>query len=47
MSQTIALYFTAEERVQEMKPDEMFQFERFGYCRVDTAKPFVAYFTQK
>ena len=37
----------AEERVKEMKSGEMFQFERFGYCRVDTAKPFVAYFTHK
>ncbi len=35
----------AEERVQEMKRGEMFQFERFGYCRVDESEPFVAYFT--
>ena len=35
----------AEERVNEMKSGEMFQFERFGYCRVDKPDPFVAYFT--
>jgi glutamyl-tRNA synthetase len=35
----------AEEIVQEMKPDDMFQFERFGYCRVEKSKPFTAYFT--
>lgn len=37
----------AEESVQEMKPDDIFQFERFGYCRVEQKKPFVAYFTHK
>jgi glutamyl-tRNA synthetase len=35
----------AEERISEINPDTMFQFERFGYCRVDQKKPFVAYFT--
>jgi glutamyl-tRNA synthetase len=35
----------AEESVSEMKPDDMFQFERFGYCRVEQNKPFIAYFT--
>jgi glutamyl-tRNA synthetase len=35
----------AEETVQDMKPDDIFQFERFGYCRVDQNKPFIAYFT--
>ncbi len=35
----------AEASVQDMKPDDMFQFERFGYCRVEHSKPFVAYFT--
>ncbi len=34
----------AEASVHEMKPDDMFQFERFGYCRVDQSNPFVAYF---
>ncbi|MBN2334097.1 glutamate--tRNA ligase [Candidatus Bathyarchaeota archaeon] len=37
----------AEERVHKMKSGDMFQFERFGYCRVDKAKPFTAYFTHK
>jgi glutamyl-tRNA synthetase len=37
----------AEEIVQDMKPDTMFQFERFGYCRVDQSKPFVAFFSHK
>jgi glutamyl-tRNA synthetase len=35
----------AEESVQEMKPDDIFQFERFGYCRVEQSKSFVAYFS--
>jgi glutamyl-tRNA synthetase len=34
----------AEASVINMKPDDMFQFERFGYCRVEQSKPFVAYF---
>lgn len=34
----------AEASVNEMKPDDMFQFERFGYCRVDQSKPFLAYY---
>jgi len=38
-------YGLAEERVHEMKRGDMFQFERFGYCRVDEPRPFVAYFT--
>jgi glutamyl-tRNA synthetase len=37
----------AEETVEKMEPDAMFQFERFGYCRVETSKPFLAYFTHK
>jgi glutamyl-tRNA synthetase len=37
----------AEKNVQNMKPDELFQFERFGYCRVEKSKPFIAYFTHK
>ena len=35
----------AEESVSEMNPDDIFQFERFGYCRVEQKKPFMAYFT--
>ena len=35
----------AEKSVEAMKPDDMFQFERFGYCRVDQNKPFLAYFS--
>jgi hypothetical protein len=30
-----------------MKPDDMFQFERFGYCRVEESKPFKAYYSHK
>ena len=37
----------AEATVEEMKPDTMFQFERFGYCRVEESKPFKAYYTHK
>jgi len=37
----------AEESVQDLEPDDMFQFERFGYCRVESNKPFTAYFTHK
>ena len=35
----------AEKSVHEMKTGDMFQFERFGYCRVETSKPFTAFFT--
>ena len=41
----MSAYGLAEERVHEMKRGDMFQFERFGYCRVDEPRPFVAYFT--
>jgi glutamyl-tRNA synthetase len=37
----------AEKRVHNMKPDELFQFERLGYCRVESSIPFVAFFTHK
>ena len=37
----------AEESVHGLKTDEMFQFERFGYCRVEASKPFEAYYTHK
>jgi glutamyl-tRNA synthetase len=37
----------AEESVHELKTDEVFQFERFGYCRVETDKPFKAFYTHK
>jgi len=37
----------AEESVHGLKMDEMFQFERFGYCRVEASEPFEAYFTHK
>ena len=36
-----------EESVHGLKMDEMFQFERFGYCRVESSEPFEAYFTHK
>ena len=35
----------AEESVEDLETDDMFQFERFGYCRVESNKPFIAYFT--
>lgn len=37
----------AEASVHQMKPDDMFQFERYGYCRVESSKPFQAYYTHK
>jgi len=37
----------AEASVEKMKPDDMFQFERFGYCRVDESQPFKAYYAHK
>jgi glutamyl-tRNA synthetase len=37
----------AEASVEDMKPDDMFQFERFGYCRVEESKPFKAYYAHK
>ncbi len=37
----------AEESVQGLKKDEMFQFERLGYCRVEASEPFKAYYTHK
>ena len=37
----------AEASVEKMKPDDMFQFERFGYCRVEESKPFKAYYSHK
>ncbi|MCW4050592.1 MAG: glutamate--tRNA ligase [Candidatus Bathyarchaeota archaeon] len=36
-----------EEQCLDMKIDEMFQFERFGFCRVDSVEPFVAYYSHK
>jgi len=37
----------AEEAVVNMSPDDIFQFERFGYCRVEQNKPFIAYYAHK
>jgi glutamyl-tRNA synthetase len=37
----------AEEKVKELKPDTMIQFERFGFVRVDSSTPFIAYFSHK
>ncbi len=37
----------AEKKVEEIKPDTMIQFERFGFVRVDLSKPFIAYFAHK
>ncbi len=34
----------AEERCLELRVDEMIQFERFGFVRVDSLDPFVAYY---
>ena len=36
-----------EERCLELNGDQMIQFERFGFCRVDSPDPFVAYYTHK
>jgi glutamyl-tRNA synthetase len=36
-----------EEACLKLKPDQMIQFERFGYCRVDQPEPFTAYYTHK
>jgi len=36
-----------EERCLKLAADEMIQFERFGFCRVDSADPFVAYYSHK
>ena len=36
-----------EARCLKLGVDEMIQFERFGFCRVDSADPFVAYYTHK
>ena len=30
-----------------LKVDDMIQFERFGFCRVDSTEPFVAYYAHK
>jgi hypothetical protein len=35
----------AEELVGSLKPNDIIQFERFGYCRIDKINPFTAYFT--
>jgi glutamyl-tRNA synthetase len=37
----------SEKQVKELVPDTMIQFERFGFVRVDSSDPFVAYFTHK
>ena len=37
----------AEESVHQLGIDDMFQFERFGYCRVEATEPFMAYYTHK
>lgn len=37
----------AEKSVHNLKTDEIFQFERFGYCRVEASEPFKAYYTHK
>ena len=36
-----------EPRCSELSSDEMIQFERFGFVRVDSPAPFVAYYTHK
>ncbi len=38
---------TAEEYCLDLKVDNMIQFERFGFARVDSIKPFVAYFAHR
>jgi len=36
-----------EEACIKLKPGQMIQFERFGFCRVDQSDPFTAYYTHK
>lgn len=36
-----------EDACLNLKPDQMIQFERFGFCRVDQPDPFTAYYTHK
>jgi glutamyl-tRNA synthetase len=36
-----------EEYCKDLHVDEMIQFERFGFCRVDHLNPFVAYYSHK
>jgi glutamyl-tRNA synthetase len=33
-----------EKGCQDLEINDMFQFERFGFCRVDSIKPFMAYY---
>ena len=47
MSDATVAEGVAEASVLKMKPDDMFQFERFGYCRVEASDPFKAYYTHK
>jgi glutamyl-tRNA synthetase len=37
----------AEEYCTDLKVDDMIQFERFGFARVDSIQPFVAYFAHR
>jgi hypothetical protein len=37
----------AEPSCVDLDPDDMIQFERFGFVRVDSASPFVAFYTHR
>ncbi len=37
----------AEPEFANVKKDEVFQFERFGFCRLDSREPLICYFTHK
>lgn len=37
----------AEETCLSLNADDIIQFERFGFCRVDSVNPFLAYYTHK
>ena len=37
----------AEPSCADLKPDDMIQFERFGFVRVESASPFVAFYTHR
>jgi glutamyl-tRNA synthetase len=37
----------AEPSCADLKSDDMIQFERFGFVRVESASPFVAFYTHR
>lgn len=45
MPNATAVTGLAEPKCLELRSDDMIQFERFGFVRVDSPEPFVAYYT--